>query len=170
MKLPLLWLAMISVTGCAMQQGDFPSLAKRPYEDGSAIFEPAPNPPSSISALPASVQAAVDAAVVQSSTAHARFLRLLPSVKNRVNAARGSAVSSESWVVAQMDLAALEISRTPSVSALADIDDLYLAQLNAEFAAEISGGAETIEVKRAAVSAQVNNQQDEINLMKARLR
>ena len=55
-------------------------------------------------ALPPVLKNAVDKAVQQSDTAHQSFLQNLPKVKQSVSAARGSAPSSESWVVAQVQL------------------------------------------------------------------
>ncbi len=154
-----------------MQEGDFPSLAKRAYEDVPANSDPVSPPVSSaISVLPGPLQSAVSKAVRQSSSAHAKFLRNLPGVKKRVNNARGSAISSEAWVVAQMDLSALEIGRGPSISALADIDGMYISRLEAEYIDNDPGGAAIIAEKRELIRRQVKSQQDEIDAMKAQLR
>ena len=163
-------LVMVSLSACSMQEGDFPSLAKRPFEDAPTVVEPQNPATPTVSSLPAPLKAAVDDAISKSGAAHAKFLKNLPTVQRRVNAARGSAVSSETWVVAQMDLAALEMMRSPSVTALADIDKLYLQRLNAEFEQEPSGGAAIIGEKRDQIQAQVDTQQSEIDAMKARLR
>ncbi|WP_417620521.1 hypothetical protein [Parasphingorhabdus sp.] len=169
-KLPAL-LAIISVTtsGCAMQQGDFPSLQKRPYEDDPVITDTTA-PGDTISELPADVHSKLNAAITQSGAAHEKFQSRLPVVKKRVDAARGAAVSTESWVVAQMELAALEMERSASVEALADIDALYMAQLERETDSGQSGGATMIAGRREAVKAQVDSQQAEIDSMKNRLR
>ncbi len=167
--LSLLTLASLPLSACAMQEGDFPSLAKRPYEDINPGREPSPQP-QSIAALPAPINAALNEAVAKSGAAHAKFLRNLPSVKRRVSSARGSTVSSEVWVIAQMDLAALEMNRSPSVSALADIDALYIVQLSAEYDSNETGGAEAISKQRDKTLAQVKLQQDEINSLKDALR
>lgn len=154
-----------------MQEGDFPSLAKRPYEDAATNSNPV-SPPASpaVAALPGALQLAVDKAVRQSSLAHAKFLRNLSGVKRLVNNARGSAISSEAWVAAQMDLSALEIGRGPSISALADIDGMYISRLEAEYIDKDSGGAAIIAEKRELIQQQVKSQQDEIDAMKAQLR
>lgn len=171
MKKPIFLLVLMSVplSACAMQEGDFPSLAKRPYEDVAADAEPSA-PPAAVSSLPGPIQASVDRAVQQSSTAHAKFLRNLPAVKRRVNAARGAAVSSEAWVVAQMDLSSLEFDRSASVEALADIDRVYIERLSSEYEDERPGGAAIIASRREQVEAQVKSQQDEIDKMKSQLR
>jgi|TARA_R100001244_G_scaffold132319_2_gene108142 hypothetical protein len=169
-KLPvLLTLIAFTLSGCAMQQGDFPSLQKRPYEGEPVMTEPAAPGPV-ISTLPAAVQNRLDAAVAKSRTAHEQFLASLPTVGSRVGAARRAAVSSESWVVAHMELAALEMQRSPSVEALADIDALYREQLERETAEGQSGGAALIAGQREAVLAHVDRQQSEIDAMKNRLR
>lgn len=167
-KLPAL-VAIITVTlsGCAMQEGDFPSLQKRPYEDQPVMTEPAAPV---LSSLPADIQGKLEAAVAQSRAAHDRFQARLPAVKSRVDAARGAAVSSESWIVAHMEMAALEIQRSPSVEALADIDALYREQLERETTTGQSGGTAIIARQRDAVQAQVERQQADIAAMTNRLR
>lgn len=169
-KLPaLVTIVAVTLSGCAMQQGDFPSLQKRPYEDEGAIDETAA-PAAPNSTLSADQQSRLSAAVAQSSAAHERFQASLPTVKKRVDAARGAAVSSESWVVAQMELAALEMQRSPSIEALADIDALYKEQLGQEATEGQSDGTAMIARQRAIVQAHVDSQQTEIDAMKSRLR
>lgn len=169
-KLPALVLIVtVMLSGCAMQQGDFPSLQKRPYEDALVVDEPEV-PVTTISALPADVQGNLSAAVAMSAAAHDRFQARLPLVRKRVDAARNAAVSSESWVAAQMELAALEIQRSPSVEAMADIDAIYRMQLERETAEGQSGGATLIATQRDAVQAQVDRQQADIDALKNRLR
>ncbi len=160
---------MASVSACSMQEGDFPSLAKRPFEDNKPVTSPEPSAPS-VSRPSSEVQTLVDTAMAQSNAAHSQFLKDLRRVTGHVNAARGSAMSSERWVVAQMDLAALEIVRGPSVSALADIDRIYTSQMNRSFDDENAGGTAMVESKRQEILAQVKQQQDEIDALKAKLR
>ena len=158
----------VTLSGCAMGEGDFPSLQKRPYEDGPPLAEsplPAITP-----SLSAEVQGKLDSASAQSVSAHARFQARLPNVKKRVDAARNAAVSSESWVVAQMELAALEIERSTSVEALADIDALYRIQLDRETSEGESGGTKIIARQRDTVQGHVDRQQADIDAMKNRLR
>ena len=165
----LVTIITVTLSGCAMSEGDFPSLLKRPYEDEPVMAE-SESIPTTKAALPADLQSDLSAAVAGSKAAHARFQARLPAVKRRVDAARNAAVSSESWVVAQMDLAALEGERSPSVEALADIDALYRVQLERETAAGESGGTLIIARQRDAVQDQVDRQQAEIDAMKSRLR
>ncbi len=172
MKLSLLLVPILglSLSACAMQSGDFPSLSKRPYEDVPAIDDTAAPPPPQIAVLPAALKKAVEVAVQQSNVAHQAFLADLPKVKQSVSAARGAAPSSESWVVAQVALSSLEMDRSPSVSALADIDSLYMQRLDQEFSGEDKGAAALIALSRQKIEAQVSAQQSEIDQLKAGIR
>ncbi len=152
-----------------MQQGDFPSLQKRPYENEPVMDAPAAALPV-LSSLPGDMQGRLDGAIAQSRVAHDRYQARLPGVKSRVEAARNAAESSESWVVAHMEMAALEMERSPSVEALADIDAIYREQLVRETEEGQTGGATIIARQREAVMAQVDSQQAEIDAMKNRLR
>lgn len=160
---------ILALPACAMQQGDFPSLLERPYER-EPVTDEAAVPATAITSLPADMQSRLGAAVASSSAADAKYRARLPAVKKLVDAARGSAESSEAWVVAHMELAALEIQRSPSVEALADIDSLYREQLERETAEDESGGTTIIATQRDSVQAQVDRQQADIEAMKNRLR
>lgn len=153
-----------------MGEGDFPSLAKRPYENQPSISLPDNPAPELVSSLTSDVQTGVNKAMRSSDAAHLEFLQRLPAVKQLVEAAKGAAASSEKWVVAQMDLAALEIVRAPSVESLADIDSLYAAELDREIQEGLSGGALIILEKRNQIDAQVRQQQQQIDLMNGQLR
>jgi len=165
----LVTIITVTLSGCAMQQGDFPSLLKRPYES-EPVMDAAAAPATVISSLTADLQGRLSAAVTSSGAADEQFQARLPVVKQRVDAARGAAVSSESWVVAHMELAALEIQRSPSVEALADIDALYREQLERETGSDQIGGTAIIAERRDSVQAQVDRQQAAIEAMKNRLR
>ncbi|MEH6757998.1 MAG: hypothetical protein V7676_10830 [Parasphingorhabdus sp.] len=160
----------LSLSACGMQARDFPSLSKRPYEDGSPIEEPVAPPSAEMDTLPATLKNAVESAVRQSETAHQIFMKNLPNVKQSVSAASGAVPSSESWVVAQMLLSSLETDRSPSVSALADIDSLYMKRLDQEFTGEEQGAAKLIARSRERIEARVTSQQQEIDGLKSRLR
>lgn len=160
----------LSLSACALQSGDFPSLAKRPYEDAPAIEERIELPAPEMEALPAALGNSVAAAVRQSNAAHQAFLKDLPTARQRVSAARGAAQSSESWVVAQMELSSLEMDRSPSISALADIDSLYTQRLGEELDGAELGAAALIAKSRDRIAEQVAAQQREIDALKSRLR
>lgn len=148
-----------------MEQGDFPSLAKRPYETtAEALKNPPVVPqPAPITVLPDDLAAQVKTLVQQSNTGHNRFLADLSSARNSVNSARGAAISSEAWVAAQVLISALESVRAPSVDALANMDELYSARLNAQAEDAQPGGAALIAEQRSKIEAQVNQQERELD-------
>ena len=160
----------ILVSGCAMQQDSFPSLSKRPIENVPAAGSKQLPDWIGVTSLPTVLQNEVDAAVRQSDQAHRNFLADLPEVEQAVASGRDAEPSSESWVVAQMKLAALETRRSASVSALADLDALYMKRLDSEFADSQPGGAAIIDRSRNQVIAQVDMQQKKIDELKAALR
>jgi hypothetical protein len=69
-----------------------------------------------------------------------------------VNAARGDAVGSEDWALAQVALAGLESARSRAMIALADLDRLYVD------AATEGGELTRIAATRDQVIAQVEQQ------------
>lgn len=152
-----------------MQEGDFPSLAKRPMED-QPLTSAQPPAPENATKLPDDVQSLVAAALSKSAAADERFQRNLPVARSRVTAARGAAPSSESWVAAQTGLSALEIDRADSVGALADLDALYIRALQADSDGTGPRTAPLIQGSRQILEQQVQNQQDIINQLRAALR
>ncbi|MEP5875514.1 MAG: hypothetical protein ABJ288_08370 [Parasphingorhabdus sp.] len=124
----------------------------------------------SMRSLSGSLQTAVNAALRQSQAAHDVFLNELRDVETAVAEAKGAAPSSESWVVAHMKLSSLEVNRSPSVSALADIDALYIEQLGRELDDSQSGGAALIAQSRDRISVQVAAQQKKIDQLKTAIR
>ena len=160
----------LSLSACAMQSGDFPSLAKRPYEDRPVIDQTIEMPAPEMEALPDGLGNSVAAAVRQSNAAHQAFQKDLPNVRQKVSAAQGAAPSSESWVVAQMLLSALETQRSPSISALADLDSLYMRRLGEELDGAEQGAAALIAKSREKIADQVGSQQQQIEALKSRLR
>ncbi|GAA0275301.1 hypothetical protein GCM10009127_14860 [Alteraurantiacibacter aestuarii] len=115
--------ASLLAAGCATPQ-EYPSLAVRDMERFSGsmlpapVFTPAPTAPATLAQLASLTETA--------RTAHAGFLTAVQTARSRVQPARGAAVGSESWSVAQVALADLESKRSNALIALADIDRLYV--------------------------------------------
>jgi hypothetical protein len=135
-------LTLLAVLGaCAAQQaGEFPSLAIRPQENAA---------PRSDNVAAAPVQA--DAALLkvlsdlknQIAIGEAAFRNTLPRAQAAITAANGAAPASEPWVLAAMQLAALEFDRAPAQEALADFDTLLVdksTQNDTKGAAELQAG------------------------------
>ncbi|MEL6874988.1 MAG: hypothetical protein AAGM33_05875, partial [Pseudomonadota bacterium] len=72
--------------------------------------------------------------------------------------------------VPQMTRAAPDTRRAPRVSALGDLDALYMKRLDSEFSDSQPGGAALIGQSRNQVIAQVAMQQKKIDELKAALR
>ncbi|MGL5837054.1 MAG: hypothetical protein ACRCY3_00980 [Sphingorhabdus sp.] len=118
----------LCVTGCSLPQGDFPSLAKRPYETGDPIAEPPSQPRIVSTSLPDALRNPINALVARHETAEAAFRDALGATRRNAQAAAGSAVGSERWVSAQLELSRLEKKRAGSLDALAEIDRLIAAE------------------------------------------
>ncbi|WP_296679070.1 hypothetical protein [Novosphingobium sp.] len=125
--LPVAALSLI-LSACAKDQGEYPSLARRPVEriSGTApvvapaeVAPPAPSP---------ELSGNLEQLVAKARAADARFRDNAPRARALVSAAAGAAVASESWSVATVALADLESQRSQAMIALADLDALYAAE------------------------------------------
>ncbi len=116
----------LALAACGKDQGEFPSLARRPAERLNT-----PVPAATPTAVPA--QAAPDPALLEriaaleakARSAHERFIARSGPARSLVAAAAGAPVASESWSVATVALSELEAARSEAMIALADLDALY---------------------------------------------
>jgi hypothetical protein len=118
--------ASLSLPACAAaQESHAPSLAKRPVEGRFDVAPPAVvvTPPGPLPTDLAGRLARWEADSVQAQQAFAAERNITAPL---VSSAAGSAVSSESWVVAQQAISRLIAARAPLTGALADIDRLYV--------------------------------------------
>lgn len=116
--------ATLALSGCAGVAGDFPSLAKRPYEQADPVQEPVVAQAPLTTVLPAALQAQTDSLLSRSRAAHNAYALALPSAQNAVAAASGVATGSESWVNAHMILSRADSARADGMAALGAIDQL----------------------------------------------
>ncbi len=114
--------------GCAMEDANFPSLAKRPYESSDPIAEPPSEPEILSTSLPDALRAQANAIVARSDAADAAFQGALPATRQAARAAAGAATGSERWVAAQQEVSRLEKRRAGSLTALAELDKLVAAE------------------------------------------
>lgn len=166
-KAALQMLALL-LAGCAgAGDGDYPSLARRPIETriNDVPVPPAPAEPTEDPALAQEI----DALVQKARAGATAFDAGLPAVRQRVNAAAGSAASSEAWVAAELAISTLESDRYESVFALASLDTLYVNRLNAIASGEALGGTEMIDRARMDVLALVDRQNDVLDGLRERL-
>lgn len=113
---------------CSLPEGEFPSLAKRPYESADPVAEPPAEPASLSTRLPDSLRTQLEALVARHNAAEAAFRAALPATRQAAQSAAGSATGSETWVVAQMEISRLEEKRSESLAALAEIDRLVTGE------------------------------------------
>lgn len=115
MRFATLLFPTLLLTACA-DQGEFPSLAKRPIENARAepITEPAPPP-----ADPALAQRWTD--IANTGKAGVEAFELSLDAAKRAVAASGPS-GSESWIAAQVAVSRLETTLTPAREALATLD------------------------------------------------
>ena len=121
-------IAALLLAGCSLPEGEFPSLAKRPYETSEPVSEPPAEPEQLTTTLPANVAAAVNLLLARHQKAESAFRSNLGGVRKAAQSAAGSAIGSESWASAEVELSRLEVARGDSVAALAELDKLIAEQ------------------------------------------
>jgi len=114
--------------GCSLPKGEFPSLAKRPYESSTPIAEPPAEPAQLSTALPEALQAQLAGIEARHRAADAAFDAQLPATRTVVATAAGSPMGSEAWVNAHLQISRMEKKRADSLAALAEIDGLITAE------------------------------------------
>ncbi|MFM9851278.1 MAG: hypothetical protein ACKVOJ_00520 [Sphingomonadaceae bacterium] len=155
------------MAGCA-QQGDFPSLAKRPFETsrtaGETVAVPASRAPERAS--DAGLPARLSAAITRAQNGADAFASAFAIAQQSVTAAAGSAPGSELWIAAQLAITRLEPLRSPAQSAMISIDD----ESRAIITGVSDGDRAQIDAARAQVAAISDAQTAQIQNLIARLR
>jgi len=130
---PLLLILPVLSAGCAgTPDGEFPSLAKRPFEDRDPMASARTGPAQIPAGLPADLSVRIAALERRVDTANNAFRALLPAARQRALNAKGSAQSSNSWVDAHIALSRLDQSRADAVAAASELDVLVTDQLDTE--------------------------------------
>ncbi len=125
-------LPALILSACAAPQGEFPSLLRRPYETKAPITAPVPPENAVLAVLPADLRAKAEALAARHRAAQIAYRDLLPQSDNAARAASGTAVGSEAWVSAHLQVSRLDKARADSKAALAEIDRMITAQMNAD--------------------------------------
>lgn len=122
-RLPAALLIAAMVAGCAASQAEYPSLQVRP---GERIEAHAAEPPAEpAEPEPADLLARAEEHRAAALAADAAFRQLVAGATARAQAARGAAIASDRWSEAQVSIAMLDLQRSATASALADLDLLY---------------------------------------------
>jgi hypothetical protein len=122
-------LALLSA--CAAEEGQFPSLERRPYESKNSIIPP-DKPVSAPAVLPEELAAKVAALTKRHKAAQAAFGKDLPAIQSVASKAAGSAPGSESWVNAHLQLSRLDKARADSVAVVRELDGLISAEADSD--------------------------------------
>lgn len=154
------------LSGCAGTPQSYPSLAKRAVESAPVATI---SPPAAPAPADAALSSEIAKYVGQADRGAAAFDAAYAKADKAARAASGAAVSSEAWVSAQVAISALESARNDSVSALASLDTLFVQRSNAVADGKAAGGVEDVDTARSAALTRVDQQNDRIDAMKARL-
>lgn len=117
---------LATLAACAADTKNYPSLARRAVERGTAAApvpapSPAPQPPSP------ELTSRLASLVEQAREAHGRFESRQARAGQTVASGSGAARGSEGWAVATIAVSELESARSAAMIALADLDQLYAA-------------------------------------------
>jgi hypothetical protein len=120
------------VSACAAPQGEFPSLMRRPYETNAPITAPLPPETAGPAMLSPGLAAKANALSARHRAANNTYRELLTPTAAAARSAAGAGVGSEAWVAAQLQVSRLDKARADSKAALAELDRLITAQLDAD--------------------------------------
>jgi hypothetical protein len=145
------FLASVVLLGACAEQSGYPSLAARPIE---GIMDKPVTPSIAPPAVPNAERAARIASLIdQAETADRDFRAAQAETERSVSAAAGAARGDERWLAAQQQLSRLEAVRVPVGRALADLDELGVAQADAASSGTPSAEADALASAYARVTA-----------------
>ena len=122
---------LVLLSACAAEEGQFPSLERRPYESKSPIVAPEQPVPAPV-ALPEELSAKVGELTKRHQASQAAFANDLPAIQSIAAKAAGSTPGSESWVNAHLQLSRLDKTRADSVAVVREFDTLISEQADAD--------------------------------------
>ncbi|MGJ0239106.1 hypothetical protein ACQEPB_11400 [Novosphingobium fluoreni] len=160
---------LLMLAGCA-GSAEYPSLAIRDVERVQGSASPAPDAADAIPALPpasADLTTRLAGLVETARQSHTRFQSRQAATERAVAAA--GATASDSWSSAQVALSDLQTSRSGALTALAELDQLYVDE-RAAHPEQVSPAAATIATARDQVDGWVSAETSVISRLEARIR
>jgi len=154
----------VALSACSSPGGPYPSLQPRAAEAIDPRLQPA-SPVNDRPVAPA-LASQLAALVDQARSGDSAFAPAAANAERLVSAA--GAAQSESWIVAQQALSAAIAARSPTATALADIDTLSAKALQTQ-GGIAPNDLKAIDSAAAAVSAIARGQTDRIDAMKRSL-
>lgn len=156
--------------GCLEPMDGRPSLARRDVELRDRQAEAKAPPPPIETITDAALATDLTALLARADTAEAEFAVARSAAQQASQAARGAAVGSEAWSVAQTRISALDAPRRELSQLLGDLEVLYVARLQKEASGEVQpGGSAQIDQTRSHVLELVASQDAFIDRLKANL-
>lgn len=144
----LLIAAATAMAGCGKNGGEYPSLSIRPVERATGSFAPVVPEPFVPTPLEAESLQRIEDLHAAANATHARFTAAANNARSQVNAARGAAVGSDRWSVAQIALANLESIRSEGMIPLAELDRIYVtAQTEGQELAQVEAARADVNTK-----------------------
>ena len=123
---PILLSIGLTVSACATNPGEYPSLERRPAERITATYAPAtPATPIPLPPPAAGVTDRLDLLVGAARSADAKFRQKEPRARALVNATGKARMGTEAWAVATIAVSELESARAEAMIPLSDLDILY---------------------------------------------
>ncbi|WAC25026.1 hypothetical protein [Blastomonas sp. SL216] len=160
----------VLLAACLQPMAERPSLERREVElrDRQAEAK-APPPPIETVSDPALARD-LAAMLARADTAEADFAVARSAAQAATGAARGDAVGSEDWSVAQTRISALDAPRRELAQILGDLEELYVARVQKEAAGEVKpGGSDQIEQARVHLLALLDAQDKVIGQLRTSL-
>ncbi len=160
----------VLLAACLQPMAERPSLERREVElrDRQAEAK-APPPPIETVSDPALARD-LAAMLARADKAEADFSVARSAAQAATGAARGDAVGSEDWSVAQTRISALDAPRRELAQILGDLEELYVARVQKEAAGEVKpGGSDQIEQARVHLLALLEGQDKVIGQLRTSL-
>jgi len=160
----------VLLAACLQPMAERPSLERREVElrDRQAEAK-APPPPIETVSDPALARD-LAAMLARADKAEADFAVARSAAQAATGAARGDAVGSEDWSVAQTRISALDAPRRELAQILGDLEELYVARVQKEAAGEVKpGGSDQIEQARVHLLALLEGQDKVIGQLRTSL-
>ena len=162
----------LALTACTADRDRFPSLERRPAERAFGVAQPVAPAPRTDIAAPAPSDASLPARIAalreQARKAATLFDSRLPAAQRLASAARGAAIGSEAWSVAQVALADLDSARSQGMVAMADLDRLLIAAAQKEAEGDPSDIA-AVKAAQSGVNDTLAGQDATIEALRSRL-
>lgn len=155
---------LLVLSACAANTVDYPSLSRRPAERVSGTAQPAPAQTVPAPEMPdAQATSRIGALVTRAQASDARFASLESDARRAVTLAGNAATDSREWSNATVALASLASARSDTVTALADLDALYVdARLAGRTGAEIDVARSTVRDIAARQDAVLNTLEESL--------